>query len=141
MTIKDKVALVSGASRGIGAAIADQLGAAGAIVIGTATSEAGAERISARLKEQGLAGAGMVLDVTSADSVAEVLAQIKAQFGEPAIVVNNAGITQDNLLMRMSDAEWSQVIETNLSSAFRLSKRWFGGRRKAGRGGIMNFVR
>lgn len=138
MTIKDKVALVSGASRGIGAAIADQLGAAGAIVIGTATSEAGAERISARLKEQGLAGAGMVLDVTSADSVAEVLAQIKAQFGEPAIVVNNAGITQDNLLMRMSDAEWSQVIETNLSSVFRLSKAVLRGMMKARWGRIVN---
>lgn len=138
MTIKDKVALVSGASRGIGAAIADQLGAAGAIVIGTATSEAGAERISARLKGQGLAGAGMVLDVTSADSVAEVLAQIKAQFGEPAIVVNNAGITQDNLLMRMSDAEWSQVIETNLSSVFRLSKAVLRGMMKARWGRIIN---
>ncbi len=138
MTIKDKVALVSGASRGIGAAIADQLGAAGAIVIGTATSEAGAERISARLKEQGLAGAGMVLDVTSADSVAEVLAQIKAQFGEPAIVVNNAGITQDNLLMRMSDAEWSQVIDTNLSSVFRLSKAVLRGMMKARWGRIIN---
>lgn len=138
MTIKDKVALVTGASRGIGAAIADQLGAAGAIVIGTATSEAGAERISARLKEQGLAGAGMVLDVTSADSVAEVLAQIKAQFGEPAIVVNNAGITQDNLLMRMSDAEWSQVIETNLSSVFRLSKAVLRGMMKARWGRIIN---
>lgn len=138
MTIKDKVALVSGASRGIGAAIADQLGAAGAIVIGTATSEAGAERISARLQEQGLAGAGMVLDVTSADSVAEVLAQIKAQFGEPAIVVNNAGITQDNLLMRMSDAEWSQVIETNLSSVFRLSKAVLRGMMKARWGRIIN---
>lgn len=138
MTIKDKVALVSGASRGIGAAIADQLGAAGAIVIGTATSEAGAERISARLQEQGLAGAGMVLDVTSADSVAEVLAQIKAQFGEPAIVVNNAGITQDNLLMRMSDAEWSQVIDTNLSSVFRLSKAVLRGMMKARWGRIIN---
>lgn len=138
MTIKDKVALVTGASRGIGAAIADQLGAAGAIVIGTATSEAGAERISARLQEQGLAGAGMVLDVTSADSVAEVLAQIKAQFGEPAIVVNNAGITQDNLLMRMSDAEWSQVIDTNLSSVFRLSKAVLRGMMKARWGRIIN---
>src|SRR5690625_3270828 len=105
MTIKDKVALVTGASRGIGAAIADQLGAAGAIVIGTATSEAGAARISARLREQGLAGAAMVLDVTSAASLADVLAQIKAQYGAPAIVVNNAGITQDHSLIRMSDAE------------------------------------
>jgi len=138
MTIKDKVALVTGASRGIGAAIADQLGAAGAIVIGTATSEAGAERISARLQEQGLAGAGMVLDVTSADSLADVLAQIKAQFGEPAIVVNNAGITQDNLLMRMSDAEWSQVIDTNLSSVFRLSKAVLRGMMKARWGRIIN---
>lgn len=138
MTIKDKVALVTGASRGIGAAIAEQLGAAGATVIGTATSQAGAEKISARIQEQGLSGAGMVLDVTSADSVAEVLAQIKAQFGEPAIVVNNAGITQDNLLMRMSDAEWSQVIDTNLSSVFRLSKAVLRGMMKARWGRIIN---
>src|SRR5690554_5856566 len=138
MTIKDKVALVTGASRGIGAAIAEQLGAAGATVIGTATSQAGAEKISARIQEKGLAGAGMVLDVTSAESVAEVLAQIKSQFGEPAIVVNNAGITQDNLLMRMGDDEWSQVIDTNLTSVFRLSKAVLRGMMKARWGRIIN---
>lgn len=138
MTLTDKVALVTGASRGIGAAIAEQLGAAGATVIGTATSQAGAERIAARFKEQGMAGTGMLLDVTSADSVAEVLAQIKEQFGEPAILVNNAGITQDNLLMRMSDAEWSDVIDTNLSSVFRLSKAVLRGMMKARWGRIIN---
>jgi 3-oxoacyl-[acyl-carrier protein] reductase len=138
MTIKDKVALVTGASRGIGAAIAEQLGAAGAVVIGTATSHTGAEQITARLKERGVQGAGMVLDVTSAESVAGLLAEMKAQFGEPAILVNNAGITKDNLLMRMGDDEWAQVIDTNLNSVFRLSKAVLRGMMKARWGRIIN---
>lgn len=138
MTTTNKVALVTGASRGIGAAIADQLGAAGATVIGTATSEAGAQKISARLAEKGIAGAGKVLNVTSADSIADLLKEIQAEYGAPAILVNNAGITKDNLLMRMSDDEWSEVINTNLSSVYRLSKAVLRGMMKSRWGRIVN---
>ena len=96
-----KVALVTGASRGIGQAIAKQVGALGYVVVGTATTESGAEKISAYLKEAGVAGAGMCLNVTDADSVAAVLAAVNEQFGAPTVLVNNAGITKDNILMRM----------------------------------------
>jgi len=136
--MNDKVALVTGASRGIGAAIAEQLGKAGAIVIGTATTESGAEKISARLAEQGIRGAGKVLNVTEADSVANLLKEIGDEFGAPAILVNNAGITKDNLLMRMSDEEWFDVINTNLSSIYRLSKGVLRGMMKARWGRIIN---
>lgn len=138
INLNDKVALVTGASRGIGAAIAEQLGAAGATVIGTATSESGAEKISARLKELGIKGAGKVLNVTDAESVAELLKSVQEEFGTPAILVNNAGITKDNLLMRMSDDEWFDVINTNLSSIFRLSKAVLRGMMKARWGRIIN---
>ncbi len=138
MSMNDKVALVTGASRGIGAAIAEQLGKAGAIVIGTATSESGAEKISARLAEQGIRGVGKVLNVTDADSVAELLKSVTEEFGAPAILVNNAGITKDNLLMRMSDDEWFDVINTNLSAVYRLSKGVLRGMMKARWGRIIN---
>lgn len=138
MSMNGKVALVTGASRGIGAAIAAQLGAAGAIVIGTATSESGAEKISARLKELGINGAGKVLNVTDAESVASLLKSIQDEFGAPSILVNNAGITKDNLLMRMSDDEWFDVINTNLSSIYRLSKGVLRGMMKARWGRIIN---
>lgn len=138
MSIKDKVALVTGASRGIGAAIADHLGEQGAIVIGTATSEGGAEKISARLKEKGINGVGMVLNVTDADSVADLLKAVQADFGTPAILVNNAGITKDNLLMRMKEDEWFDVINTNLSAIYRLSKACLRGMMKARWGRIIN---
>jgi 3-oxoacyl-[acyl-carrier protein] reductase len=138
MSMNDKVALVTGASRGIGAAIAEQLGKAGAIVIGTATSESGAEKISARLAEQGVRGAGKVLNVTDADSVAALLKSVTEEFGAPAILVNNAGITKDNLLMRMSDEEWFDVINTNLSAVYRLSKGVLRGMMKARWGRIIN---
>ena len=131
INLNDKVALVTGASRGIGAAIAEQLGAAGATVIGTATSESGAKKISARLQELGIRGAGKVLNVTDADSVAELMNSVQEEFGTPAILVNNAGITKDNLLMRMSDDEWFDVINTNLSSIYRLSKAVLRGMMKA----------
>jgi 3-oxoacyl-[acyl-carrier protein] reductase len=138
MSLNDKVALVTGASRGIGAAIAEQLGKAGAIVIGTATSESGAAKISARFAEQGVRGIGKVLNVTDADSVANLLKEVQDEFGAPSILVNNAGITKDNLLMRMSDDEWFDVINTNLSSIYRLSKGVLRGMMKARWGRIIN---
>ncbi|HEY0894459.1 MAG TPA: SDR family NAD(P)-dependent oxidoreductase, partial [Cellvibrio sp.] len=138
MNLNDKVALVTGASRGIGAAIAEQLGKAGAIVIGTATSASGAEKISARFAELGIRGAGKVLNVTDADSVATLLKDVGDEFGAPAILVNNAGITKDNLLMRMSDDEWFDVINTNLSAIYRLSKGVLRGMMKARWGRIIN---
>jgi len=138
MNLNDKVALVTGASRGIGAAIAEQLGKAGAIVIGTATSLSGAEKISARFTELGIRGVGKVLNVTDADSVATLLKDVGDEFGAPAILVNNAGITKDNLLMRMSDDEWFDVINTNLSAIYRLSKGVLRGMMKARWGRIIN---
>ncbi|WP_394173167.1 3-oxoacyl-ACP reductase FabG [Thalassotalea litorea] len=114
-----KVALVTGASRGIGKAIAQQLAGAGATVIGTATSEKGASAISDYLGEQ---GKGFALNVTSQDSVDELFAAIKEQFGGVDILVNNAGITRDNLMMRMKNDEWDDIIATNLSSLYKLSK-------------------
>lgn len=121
-TEQQRVALVTGASRGIGLAIALGLGENGAIVIGTATTQAGADRITEALKEKNIRGGGLVLNVTSAESIQQTLATIKERYGMPTILVNNAAITQDNLLMRMKDEEWEQVIDTNLHSIYRLSK-------------------
>ena len=138
MSLQGKVALVTGASRGIGQAIAFELGRQGAIVIGTATSEAGAARIGEALKEQGIQGAGLMLDVASSESVDAVLEQIQKDFGAVAILVNNAGITRDNLMLRMKDEEWFDVINTNLNSLFRLSKAVLRGMTKARFGRIIN---
>ncbi|MDP1519421.1 3-oxoacyl-ACP reductase FabG [Porticoccus litoralis] len=138
MSLQDKIALVTGASRGIGAAISDSLGAQGAIVIGTATSESGAEKISARFAEKGIKGAGMVLDVASQESVDNLINTITETYGAPLILVNNAGITKDNLLMRMKDDEWFDVIDTNLNSIYRLSKACLRGMTKARWGRIVN---
>lgn len=114
-----KIALVTGASRGIGKAIAQELVAKGMFVIGTATSESGAQNISAYLAEN---GKGMVLNVTSLESIDSLLAEIKSQFGEIDVLVNNAGITRDNLMMRMKDEDWDVILQTNLTSVFHLSK-------------------
>jgi 3-oxoacyl-[acyl-carrier protein] reductase len=138
MSLQGKVALVTGASRGIGQAIAFELGRQGATVIGTATSEAGAARIGEALKQQGIQGAGLLLDVSSDESVSAVLEQIQKDFGAVAILVNNAGITRDNLMLRMKDEEWFDVINTNLNSLFRLSKAVLRGMTKARWGRIIS---
>lgn len=133
--MQGKIALVTGASRGIGKAIAEELVAKGATVIGTATSEKGAEAISAYLGQH---GKGLVLNVTDLTSIEQTLAQIKAEFGEIDILVNNAGITRDNLLMRMKEEEWSDIIDTNLTSVFHLSKAMLRSMMKKRYGRIIN---
>ena len=133
-----KVALVTGASRGIGKAIADRLGKDGYIVIGTATSEGGANAISERFQAAGIEGTGKVLNVTDADQVQALIKAISSEFAAPTILVNNAGITKDNLFMRMKDAEWNDVIDTNLNSLFTVSKACIKGMTKARWGRIIN---
>jgi len=130
-----KVALVTGASRGIGRAIAEKLITDGFFVIGTATSDGGADAISAYLADNGV---GMKLNVADADSIAEVMKAITDEHGTPAVLVNNAGITRDNLLMRMKDDEWDDIINTNLTSVFRMSKAVLRGMMKAKTGRIIN---
>ncbi len=134
----NEIALVTGASRGIGAAIADALGTNGAVVIGTATSEGGAEAISKRLQDAGIKGEGMVLDVSDPASVEAVMAAIEEKYGTPGILINNAGITRDNLLMRMKEEEWESIIQTNLTSIYRVSKACLRGMMKARKGRIIN---
>ena len=138
MSLQGKVALVTGASRGIGQATALELGRQGAIVIGTATSANGAEKITAVLQQQGIEGVGLVLDVCQPESVAEVLKTIQDSYGAPQILVNNAGITRDNLMLRMGEEDWQSVIDTNLNSLFRLSKAVLRGMSKARWGRIIN---
>ena len=138
MTVEQKVALVTGASRGIGAAIADDLGRSGIIVVGTATTEAGAEKISQRFAGKNITGRGMVLDVGEASSVETVLKAMNEEFAAPTILVNNAGITKDNILMRMKDDEWTDVVNTNLTAVFRLSKACVRAMTKARWGRIIN---
>lgn len=119
---EQKIALVTGASRGIGKAIAAALGQQGMLVVGTATSEKGAQAISAALAEQGIQGQGMCLDVGSDESVGQVIKQINNDIGPITVLVNNAGITRDNLLMRMKADDWDAVVNTNLSSLYRVAK-------------------
>ncbi len=136
MSLQGEIALVTGASRGIGKAIAEQLAAQGATVIGTATSDKGADNISAYLKDTG--GKGMNLNVTDADSIKGVIKAITDEFGAISILVNNAGITRDNLLMMMKDDQWDDIINTNLTSIFRLSKAVIRPMMKARKGRIIN---
>jgi 3-oxoacyl-[acyl-carrier protein] reductase len=136
--IAGRVALVTGASRGIGRAVAETLARQGAVVVGTATSERGARSIGEALAPFGSNGRGAVVDVSDDASVEALLADIAAREGAPTILVNNAGITRDNLLMRMSAAEWDAVVSTNLSSVFRMSKACIRGMIKARHGRIVN---
>ncbi|HBV75350.1 MULTISPECIES: 3-oxoacyl-ACP reductase FabG [Vibrio] len=135
MNLEGKIALVTGASRGIGRAIAELLVSRGATVVGTATSESGAQAITDYL---GSNGKGLALNVTDADSVAATIKTINEEFGGIDILVNNAGITRDNLLMRMKDDEWQDIIDTNLTSIFRLSKAVLRGMMKKRCGRIIN---
>ena len=135
---QQRVALVTGASRGIGRAIAEALGKQGLTVIGTATSQSGADAIDARLREAGIAGAGMLLNVTDSAAVEEAVKTITEKFGVLTVLVNNAGITRDNLLMRMKDEEWDDVIDTNLNAIYRVTKACLRGMTKARWGRIVN---
>jgi 3-oxoacyl-[acyl-carrier protein] reductase len=136
--LKGEIALVTGASRGIGAAIADELAAQGATVIGTATSESGAQAIGTRLGAVG--GHGRVLDVNDAGAVDALVEAIATEFGPVSILVNNAGITRDNLLMRMKDEDWQAILDTNLTSVFRTSKAVMRAMMKARKGRIINIA-
>ncbi len=140
MNFEGAIALITGASRGIGSAIAHKLGSLNATVIGTATTETGAERITMEFSEQGFRGQGMVLDVTQPSLVESTIKRIQDEFGPIDILVNNAGITRDNLLMRMKESEWDAVIDTNLSAVYRVTKACLRGMMKARRGRIINIA-
>ena len=138
--VADRTCLVTGGSRGIGKAIAEALGKNGARVVATATSEAGAGRISEYLESAGIEGAGLVLDVTDDASVERLVGAVVESFGAPVVLVNNAGITRDNLLLRMKNAEWDEIIDTNLKSAYRLCKACLRGMTRARYGRIINIT-
>lgn len=136
--LQNQIAFVTGASRGIGQAIALELGRQGATMVGTATTEEGAQIISRYLKEAGIKGAGMMLNVNNAVQIENVLKTIRQEFGDIVILVNNAGITRDNLLVRMKDEEWDEIMETDLKSVFRLSRAVLRPMMKARYGRIIN---
>lgn len=140
MSLENEIALVTGASRGIGRAIALELGRQGATVIGTATTDKGAAAIEQGLSDAGIRGAGRSLDVTDGASVDALVKDITATFGAVTVLVNNAGIARDNLMMRMKDEEWDAVLDTNLSSVFRLSRACLRGMMKARSGRIINIA-
>ena len=139
-TLSGEIALVTGASRGIGQAIARELGQRGATVIGTATTEAGAAAITQDLRERGIQGRGLRLDVTDPASVEATLKTVTQEFGPLSILVNNAGVTRDNLLVRMKEDEWAATLDTDLTSVYRLSKAVLRGMMKAQRGRIINIT-
>ncbi|MGK0375058.1 MAG: 3-oxoacyl-[acyl-carrier protein] reductase [Arenicella sp.] len=138
--LSNKICLVTGATRGIGQAIASQLAAQGATVIGTATSQSGADSITQRLSDAGFKGQGMVLNVSESESIESVLKAIADNYGAITVLVNNAGITRDNLVMRMKEDQWDDIMTTNLKSVFRLSKGVLRGMMKARSGRIINIT-
>lgn len=140
LPLKEQVALVTGASRGIGRAIAIELGKLGATVIGTATTDSGAQAIQLALSEAGIHGCGLSVDVTDAKACEQILSEIETKFGAVGILVNNAGITRDNIAMRMKDEEWDAVIDTNLKAVFRMSQLVMRGMMKARHGRIINIT-
>lgn len=140
MGLDNEVVLITGASRGIGQAIAYALGGMGATVIGTATSDKGAEAITTYLQADDIKGVGMALNVNDSDNIGAVIKQITDEYGVPTILINNAGITRDNLLMRMKEDEWEDIINTNLSSVYRLSKAVLRGMMKARHGRIISIA-
>lgn len=140
MTLVGEIALVTGASRGIGQAIARELGRRGATVVGTATTEAGVEALGQDFRDCGVKGRGLRLEVTDPVSVDATIKAVTEAFGVPTILVNNAGVTRDNLLLRMKEEEWATVLDTNLSSVYRLSKAVLRGMMKAQRGRIVNIT-
>ncbi|MGA8259205.1 MAG: 3-oxoacyl-ACP reductase FabG [Arenicellales bacterium] len=139
-SLGNEICLVTGASRGIGRAIAATLGRAGAVVVGTATTDEGAAAISACLEEQGLRGKGLKLDVTSSEQVNELIAAVTDELGAPTVAVNNAGITRDNLLLRMKEEEWDAVLDADLKAVYRVSKACLRRMTKARHGRIINIT-
>ncbi|MBX9637979.1 MAG: 3-oxoacyl-ACP reductase FabG [Nitrosomonas sp.] len=138
MVLENKITLITGASRGIGQAIAIKMGQSGAVVIGTATTENGAGAINQYLEKSGIKGMGIALNVNDAEQINHALQTIREKFGEVEILVNNAGITRDNLLVRMKDEEWDDILETDLKSVFRLSRAVLRAMMKARYGRIIN---